>query len=165
MSSVTAIEQCRIMASWFSNVSNEVEQQALILSGVALQTRINLLQLTMRDRDTQAILTARYPSMQVFALVDEPAFANAARYIETRSQQMQAPFGRARGFLSAPGMLDAERLQAYFEDVANDAVTRADASSFLRVARHVQSPLLDALHDITLGGEPPSVSTVRMGQS
>jgi hypothetical protein len=161
MSSVTAIEQCRVMADWFSSTSNEVEQQSLILCGVALQARINLLHLTLRDPDAQAFLTARYPSLKAFARFDESGFIKAAQYLQNRSLQMGPPIDRARHFLSSPEMRDAGLLQEYFESVAADPAVRVDAVDFLRVARHLDSPMLDALRDVTDGGVPPLVTSTR----
>ncbi len=161
MSSVMGIEQCRIMAGWFSSMSNEVDRQPLMLSGVALQARINLLHLTLCDPDAQAFLTARYPSLKAFTRFDESAFTNAARYLETQSLRMGPPFERARHFLSSPEMHDARRLQEYFEEVATNGTVRFDALEFLRVARHLQTPMLDALREVTEGGVPPIVSSTR----
>ncbi|HKT04631.1 MAG TPA: hypothetical protein VJT31_34375 [Rugosimonospora sp.] len=161
MSSVMAIEQCRIMAGWFSSMSNEVDHQPLMLSGVALQARINLLHLTLRNPDGQAFLTARYPSLNAFTRFDESAFTNAARYLETRSLRLSPPLERARRFLSSPEMRDARRLQEYFEDVATDSTVRFDALDFLRVARRLHSPMLEALRDVTEGGVPPMVTSTR----
>jgi hypothetical protein len=161
MSSVTAIEQCRIMAGWFSSMSNEVDQQPLILSSVALQARINLLHLTLRDPDVQAFLAGRYPSIKAFAHFDESAFVRAARYLESRSLQFGPSIDRARQFLESSEMRDAGLLQEYFEAVAADPAVRVDALDFLRVARHLDSPVLDALRDVTEGGVPPLVASTR----
>jgi hypothetical protein len=161
MSSVMVIEQCRIMAGWFSSMSSEVDHQPLMLSGVALQARINLLHLTLCDPDAQAFLTVRYPSLEAFVRFDESGFANAARYLETWSLRMGPAFERARHFLSSPEMRDARLLQEYFEEVATNATERFDALTFLRIARHLQSPMLDALRDVTEGGVPPIVTSTR----
>jgi hypothetical protein len=161
MSSVMVIEQCRIMASWFSSMENEVEHQPLMMSGVALQARINLLHLTLRDPDARAFLTARYPSLKAFARFDVASFENGARYLETRSLQMEPPFERARHYLSSPEMRDAHLLQEYFEKVATDTTERFDALTFLRIARHLNSPMIDALRDVTEGGAPPVVTSAR----
>jgi hypothetical protein len=69
---------------------------------------------------------------------------------------MEPPFVRARRFLSSPEMRDARKLQGYFEEVATDVAVRLDALNFLRVARHVNSPMLDALREVTEGGVPRS---------
>jgi hypothetical protein len=157
MSSVMFVEQCRIMAGWFSNTSFEFASQSLLLSGVALQVRLNLLQMTMRDREAQEFLAARYPSVRAFFQIDGSAFADAMRYLESRSLQLAEPFNRAQHFLSSPEMRDANLLQAYFDAVTTDATTRFDAHDFLRVARHLDAPQLDALRAVVDGGPPPFV--------
>ena len=58
-------------------------------------------------------------------------------------------------------MRDARRLQAYFEEVATDIITRFDALNFLRAARHLNSPMLDALREVTEGAVPPVVTSTR----
>lgn len=161
MSSVTVIEQCRLMAGWFSSMSNEVDQQSLLLSSVALQVRMNLLQLTLRDREVQTHLMSRYPSLEAFTRFDESSFTEAARYLETQAIRMELPFARAQAFLSSPEMRSARLLQDYFEEVATDVIARHDALTFLRVARHLDSPLLSALRDVCQGGIPPIVTSTK----
>jgi hypothetical protein len=160
MSSVMVIEQCRIMAGWFSNVSFEAETQSLLLSGVALQARLNLLAMTLRNPEVQDYLAARYPSMEAFRRLDDSAFDAAMIWLESRSLQVAEPFGRARGFLSSPEMREAHLLEAYFEAVATDAATRLHATDFLRVSRHLDGPLLDGLRAVVDGAPPPLVEQV-----
>jgi hypothetical protein len=157
MSSVMMIEQCRILAGWFSDMSSEIENQPLLLSGVALQARINLLQLALRDPQVQSFLTTRYPSLGAFARLDTAAFEAAMRQLELRSLRLGEPFDRARAFLSSPELRDAGRVQDYFEAVAADRTMAFDAMNFLRVTQHLRSPILDALRDVVDGGEPPIV--------
>jgi hypothetical protein len=160
MSSVMVIEQCRIMAGWFSNISFEGETQSLLLSGVALQARLNLLAMTLRNSEVQDYLAARYSSMEAFRRLDDSAFDAAMVWLESRSLRLAEPFGRARGFLSSPEMREAHLLQAYFEAVATDAATRFHATEFLSVARHLDGPLLDGLRGVVAGAPPPLVEQV-----
>jgi hypothetical protein len=158
MSSVMIIEQCRIMASWFSTMAGEVESQPLMLVGVALQARINLLQLTARDPGVQEFLTAQYPSFAAFAYLDETVFSNAMRFLQARSLELESPFKRARDFLSSAEFRDPRHVQDYLESVATDRTEAEDARAFLRVARHLDSPWLDVLRDVVAGGQPPIVT-------
>ncbi|MFF7127197.1 hypothetical protein [Streptomyces sp. NPDC008240] len=157
MSSVMTIEQCRIMAGWFSDMSYEVENQPLMLSGVALQTRMNLMHIALRDREVHALLAARYPSFAPMTQLDVAAFDTAMRNLAARSLSLSRPFARAREFLSAPEMRDPGVVRAYLEDVAADPTTANDATDFLRVAGHLRSPMLDTLRDVVDGGEPPLI--------
>lgn len=145
------------MAGWFSDNSNEVESQSLMLSGVALQARINLLHLAVRDPAVKALLTTRYPSLEALARLDTAAFEAAMENLEARSLYLGPPFGRARAFLSSPAMRDPGPVQDYLEAVAADPIMAVDATNFLRVAEQLQSPMLDALRDVVNGGEPPLV--------
>ncbi len=151
MSSVMAIEQCRILAGWFSGMSYEVENQPLMLSGVALQTRINLLHIALRDPEVQALLAARYPRCEAMTRLDVAAFDAAMRNPAARSLTFGRPFARARAFLSAPEMRDPGLVQAYLEDVAADPTAAYDATGFLRLDGHLRSPMLDILRDVVDG--------------
>ncbi|MFF8432341.1 hypothetical protein ACF07Y_45935 [Streptomyces sp. NPDC016566] len=71
------IEQCRILAGWFSDMSYEVENQPLMLSGVALQTRMNLMHIALRVPEVQALLAARYPSFEPMTQLDVADFDTA----------------------------------------------------------------------------------------
>jgi hypothetical protein len=160
MSSVMAIEQCRIMAGWFSDNSSESENQTLMLAGVALQVRMNLLRLVLSDPDVLESLVPRYPSLAAFAGFDDAAFDNAMRFLQSRSQELGAPFDRARKFLSSPEMRDPALLQAYFELVATDETAAFDAADFLRVSRRLDTPMLTALRATVDGAPPPLVTPV-----
>ncbi|WP_067834571.1 hypothetical protein [Nocardia lijiangensis] len=160
MSSVLTIEQCRIMAGWFSSMSYVLETQSLALARVALQARTNLLAMTLRDSDIQHHLAARYPSLGTFLRLDDSAFHRAMVWLQSRSNQLSEPFGRARAFLSSPEMRDAGLLQTYFEAVATDRTTSFFARDFLRVAAHLDAPLLDALREVIDGAPPPVIEQV-----
>lgn len=158
MSSVMVVEQCRMMVGWFSSMLGEVESQPLMLAGVAFQVRMNLLPLTVRDPGVQEFLTARYPSFAAFAHLDEAVFSKAMRFLQARSLELGPPFERARYFLSSTEFRDARHVQDYLESVASDRTEAHDARTFLRVARHLDSPWLDAMHDVVDGGQPPIVT-------
>ena len=161
MSSVMGIEQCRIMANWFADMSDELENQPLMLAGVALQVRMNLLAFSVRDPDVLGRLVERYPAMARFGRFDAAAFDNAMAFLQTRTAELGPPFRRARGFLSSPEMRDPALLQDYFEQVATDRVTAFDATEFLALARHLDSPMIAALRSVVAGEPPPIVTSTR----
>lgn len=161
MSSVMAIEQCRIMANWFSGNSDEAENQTLMLAGVALQVRMNLLSLSLRDPDVLGPLVGRWPSLAAFADFDDAAFGGAMGFLQSRSAELGPPFEQARGFLSSAEMRDPALLQAYFEQVAADEVTAFDAGRFLGLAGHLDSPMIAALRAVVAGEPPPLVTSTR----
>jgi hypothetical protein len=161
MSSVMAIEQCRIMADWFADMSGELENQPLMLAGVALQVRMNLLAFSLRDPDVVQRLAGRFPAMARFGQFDQAVFANGMRFLQARTAELGAPFERARHFLASPEMRDPTLLQDYFEQVATDRVTAFDATEFLELARYLDSPMIAALRSVVAGEPPPLVTTTR----
>ena len=69
--------------------------------------------------------------------------------------------GGPAGFLSSPEMRDPALLQDYFEQVATDRVTAFDATEFLALARHLDSPMIAALRSVVAGEPPPIVTSTR----
>ena len=161
MSSVLGIEQCRIMANWFADMSDELANQPLMLAGVALQVRMNLLAFSVRDPDVLERLVERYPAMARFGRFDAAAFENAMAFLQARTAELGPPFQRARGFLSSPEMRDPALLQDYFEQVATDRVAAFDATEFLALARHLDSPMIAALRSVVAGEPPPIFTSTR----
>ena len=53
------------------------------------------------------------------------------------------------------------RLQDYFEQIATDRVTAFDATEFLALARHLDSPMIAALRSVVAGEPPPIVTSTR----
>ena len=72
-----------------------------------------------------------------------------------RTAELGPPFRRACGFLSSPEMRDPALLQGYFEQVATDRVTAIDATEFLALARHLDSPMIAALRSVVTDEPPP----------
>ena len=103
---------------------------------MALQARLNLLHLILRDVDERPQLSARFPAVRIFGGLDDSEFIDGAEWLEARSLQL-----RARSFLSSAELRQPGLSQEYFEAVAQDPVVRTDAALFLQTARHLESPM------------------------
>ncbi len=140
MGSVMAIEQCRMLADWFHGMHRELELQPLMLAGVALQARMNLLLHTLADDSTQDLLTrallrAGFGGLDTLRTFRVEELAGFLETLEVRSEALSTGMVRARTFLSSPEMRDVELFTGYLEEVARDATRGLDALRFLGVAR------------------------------
>jgi hypothetical protein len=149
MSNLMVIEQCRILAGWFSNINDELEQQPLKLSGIALKARINLLIHIFQNENTLSLLNETFPGVSAFQTSWRDSFNNLMLAMEKRSKELTEDFGRARKFLSSSEMRDPNLFYNYLEQVAEDYTTGYDALRFLAVAdsQKASSPELNLLRD------------------
>lgn len=149
MMSVMVIEQCRMMAGWFSTMQDELESQPFILSGIALQARTNLMVQTLGNAESRARLCNSMPGLGSLAKIQEAALSAMMNTLAERSEELTPAMTRAREFLSSAEMRDEDMFYDYLDLVKTDFVVRLDAMRFLSVARShkVTSPALDLIRD------------------
>jgi hypothetical protein len=145
------IDSCRILASWYSDMSTEVENQNLMLSNVALGVRMNLLLQIASDDSAREYLSAQYSSAGIFDALDIDVFGSAAPRLDELARQIGGGVERARAFLTSAEMRDTTLFYSLLEKVRNDPILRYDTAKFVQVARllRVQSPELEMLASVT----------------
>ncbi len=141
MNCLMIIQQCNVLASWFSSSEDELENQNLILSNIALQARQNLLIRACNN----APMSDHLPDFSTVVASD--GFESLMMTLSANSRKIEEGVWRARAFLSSPDMRDIEVFYAYVDKLPGDPAAAMAAKEFVRLADSMgrRSPELEML--------------------
>ena len=141
MNCLMIIQQCNVLASWFSSIGDELENQNLILSNIALQARQNLLIRACKN----AHMSDHLPDFSTVVASD--GFESLMMTLSANSRKIEEGVWRARAFLSSPDMRDIEVFYACVDKLPGDPAAAMAAKEFVRLADSMgrRSPELEML--------------------
>jgi hypothetical protein len=145
MACLSLIQECKIMASWFTNLK-VAEQQTLALSAMALQVRTNLFIGACRSPEVPKIFG------DFFSFDKLPDVFDWVSWQSERFLSFATGIGKARAFLYSPSMKNTD---LFYDFVGNLSFAHvADVRDFVRLATqlNLSTPELELLKEAVREG-------------
>jgi hypothetical protein len=144
------INQCRVLAKWFTDHSQEVERQNLALSNLALQIRLNLVLESVTDCEFHEVMASTFPSVARFADLDVDWLNRTLNTVASYGQNIGEGLTVARDFISSREMRDTSIFYEFLDKIRSDPYLAYDSKGFVMRARLLprRSPELEMLAEI-----------------
>jgi len=136
-----AIQECKLMASWFGNTAHMVERQDIPISHIAMQARYNLFIRASKSPEIESILGTFFP------FEDVRRAHEIVRSDGDVSRALEAGIQDTRTFVTTPAMRDTEIFYSFVSELPNDPGGLRDVREFLKLAKMMKrnSPELGLL--------------------
>jgi hypothetical protein len=130
------IDQCRILASWFRDAQDEVQNQNLAMSNIALNVRSNVLRLALQDLSGNRSSTTLCGDGAHFLCSLEPSqTSQCGQFVARESIPIYSGLYKARSFLSSAEIRNPDLFYSYINQLHDCPSSQIEAARFVKRAR------------------------------